>query len=107
MGKVHALKARWLMIGSHLGGLQHLDVFSGAITVIVLSNNHIVVGPSSRIGMQLLNVKTHNEKCYYSVHRHAILIPQIPVEREFIHSSPTQKQRCLSVRQKVYNNQLF
>lgn len=62
MGKVHALKARWLMIGSHLGGLQHLDVFSGAITLIVLSNNHIVVGPSSRIGMQLLNVKTHNEK---------------------------------------------
>lgn len=39
------LKADWLMWGSHLGGLQDLDILVGAIALVVLSSNHTVVGP--------------------------------------------------------------
>lgn len=47
-GGWRALKADWLMGGSHLGGLQHLDVLVGAIALIVLSGNHAVVGPDRK-----------------------------------------------------------
>lgn len=42
------VKADWLTDGSHLGGLQHLDVLVGAVALIVLSGHHAVVSPAGR-----------------------------------------------------------
>lgn len=41
------LKADWLM-GSHLGGLQLLDVLVGAIALVMFSSDHTVVGPDRK-----------------------------------------------------------
>lgn len=44
----HVLTSNWLVGGSYLGGLQHLDVLGGSIALIVLSSNHIVVSPDRK-----------------------------------------------------------
>lgn len=47
-GENPVLEADCLMSSSHLGRLHHLDVFTGAIALVMFSSNHTVVGPDRK-----------------------------------------------------------
>lgn len=63
----HVLTSNWLVGGSHLGGLQHLDVLGGAIALIVLSSNHIVVSPDRKQEASSPNVCTSVLSVHFDV----------------------------------------
>lgn len=58
-----------MRLGSHLGGLQNLDVLVGSITLIVLSGDDAVVSPETEWDVKhssnkLPNINRGSERSY-------------------------------------------